>query len=335
MNSVLHYFINSNVPQSVSYYESNFVPLTHTIRMSGYPHIVLGEVLSEVYRQAQKENTPIQLIHHCLDNSIQGVILPERSAGVYGFDVYDEKEQNILSILGSDALASVRENLETARRLFSEARLIHDEQEKIYVKNMDFEAANRLTEDRIDMLFRKNKSNRTGSEIHRFFGAATVNGNVNYIPEVTQEIPKRYLIKGRPGTGKSTFLKKIALAAKQAGYDVEIYHCSLDPKSLDLVAVRECGFCLFDSTAPHDYFPSRPDDEIIDIYQSCVTPGTDEKYQEELQKLQTDYKNRLSAAAAYLKEIKKASDAFDASLPEPDETSLRRVINTVLQTLFY
>ncbi len=334
MNSILHYFINSNVPRAVSYYESNYVPLDRTIRISGYPHAVLGEVLSAVYNRAQKENTSIQLIHHCLDNSIQGVILPECSAGVYGFDVYDEKEPNILAVSGYEALASVRENLETARKLFSEARLIHDEQEKIYIGNMDFEAANRLTEEMVQMLFAGKRPEKDGSEVHRFFGAATVTGNVNYIPEVTQDIPKRYLVKGRPGTGKSTFLKKIAQAAKQAGCHVEIYHCSLDPKSLDLVAVRELGFCLFDSTPPHEYFPSRPGDEIIDIYQTCVTPGTDEKYQMQLQELQTDYKNRISAASVYLKEIKKASDAFDASLPETDEAALKRVINMVLHTLF-
>ena len=334
MNSILHYFINSNVPRAVSYYESNYVPLDRTIRISGYPHAVLGEVLSAVYNRAQKENTSIQLIHHCLDNSIQGVILPECSAGVYGFDVYDEKEPNILAVSGYETLASVRENLETARKLFSEARLIHDEQEKIYIGNMDFEAANRLTEEMVQMLFAGKRPEKDGSEVHRFFGAATVTGNVNYIPEVTQDIPKRYLVKGRPGTGKSTFLKKIAQAAKQAGCHVEIYHCSLDPKSLDLVAVRELGFCLFDSTPPHEYFPSRPGDEIIDIYQTCVTPGTDEKYQMQLQELQTDYKNRISAASVYLKEIKKASDAFDASLPETDEAALKRVINTVLHTLF-
>lgn len=333
MNSILHYFINSNVPRAVSFYESNFAPLAHTVRLSGYPHTVLGEVLSAVYDRAQKENASIQLIHHCLDNSIQGIILPERSAGAYGFDLYDEKEPNILAVSGSEAIASIRENIETARKLFAEARLIHDAQEKIYIANMDFEAANRLTEQTISMLLGR-KHSRSGTEVHRFFGAATVNGNINYIPEVTQDIPKRYLVKGRPGTGKSTFLRKIAEAAKTAGYNVEIYHCSLDPKSLDLVAVREGGFCLFDSTPPHEYFPSRPGDEIIDIYENCVTPGTDEKYSAELQEMKTDYKNRISAASSYLKEIKKASDAFDAMLPEPDETALKRVIGNVLSALF-
>ena len=43
-----------------------------------------------------------------------------------------------------------------------------------------------------------------------------------------------------------------------------------------MVIVRELGFAIFDSTAPHEYFPSREGDEIIDMYALIVTPGTDE-----------------------------------------------------------
>lgn len=334
MNSVLHYFISSDVPRAVSYYDSNFAPLRRTIRLSGYPHPVLEEVLSAVCRHAQEENTPLHCIHHCLDHSLCGVILPDHSAGVYGFDVYDEAEPNFLAVTRSEELSLLRANLETARKLFTEARSIHDEQEKIYIGSMDFAAADRLTEDTIRLLFGGMPRKKNGTEVHRFFGAATVNGNVNYIPEVTRDIPKRYLIKGRPGTGKSTFLKKIAQAAVDSGCHTEIYHCSLDPKSLDLVAVRELGFCVFDSTPPHEYFPSRSGDEIIDIYAACVTPGTDEKYRNELQALDLEYKNRISAAAAYLKEIKKAGEAFDASLPQPDPAALAVAASRITERLF-
>ena len=111
MNSVLHYFISSDVPRAVSYYDSNFAPLRRTIRLSGYPHPVLEEVLSAVCRHAQEENTPLHCIHHCLDHSLCGVILPDRSAGVYGFDVYDEAEPNFLAVTRSEELSLLRANL--------------------------------------------------------------------------------------------------------------------------------------------------------------------------------------------------------------------------------
>ena len=135
---------------------------------------------------------------------------------------------------------------------------------------MDFEAMDELAEETAEKLFGGQKTDRAGSCADRFFGAATVNGSYDYIPNITQEIPKRYFLKGRPGTGKSTFLKMLARAAQDRGYRTEAYHCAFDPNSLDMIAVRELGLCVFDSTAPHEYFPDRDSDEIIDIYKAAV-----------------------------------------------------------------
>ncbi len=334
MNSTIHLFAISNVPRHVSYYESNFAQLERCVRLSGYPHAVLEKIISAVYSRAQEENTPAEIVHHCLDNTMQGIILPERSCGVFGFDAYDPDELNYLSNAKAGAIASIKENLNRARKIFTNARVLHDEQEKIYIAHMDFDAADRLTKETIHMLFDGKSLNSPGTEVHRFFGAATVDGNVNYIPEVTEGIPKRYLIKGRPGTGKSTFLKKIAQTAVSRGFRTEIYHCSLDPDSLDLVAVRELGFCLFDSTAPHEYFPERPEDEIIDIYKTCVTPGTDEKYQAELNGSQKAYKEMIASGVAFLKKAKEDSDRYDAGLPAIDEAALKQATQEILQKLF-
>ena len=108
----------------------------------------------------------------------------------------------------------------------------------------------------IDLLLGGKQSGQARQEIHRFFGAATADGNLDYVPEVTASIPKRYFIKGRPGTGKSTFLKE----ARPGGLNGAIPWNGITaprPKSLDLVAVRELGFCLLDSTAPTNIsFPS-------------------------------------------------------------------------------
>lgn len=333
MNSTIHLFAISNVPRHVSYYDSNFAPLKRCVRLSGYPHAVLDKIIAAAHRRAQEENTPDEIVHNCLDNTMQGIILPERSCGVFGFDVYDPEELNYMSVT-KDGAASIEEILGKAREIFTKARVIHDGQEKIYIAHMDFDAADRLTKETIHMLFDGKSLASPGTEVHRFFGAATVNGNVNYIPEVTRDIPKRYFIKGRPGTGKSTFLKKIAQAAVSRGFRTEIYHCSLDPDSLDLVAVRELGFCLFDSTAPHEYFPERPEDEIIDIYKTCVTPGTDEKYQAELGQSQQAYKELIATGVAYLKRVKEESARFDAALPEIDDAVLKQVTRDILQKLF-
>lgn len=334
MNSVIHFLVNSSGPQPVSYFDSNFRPLERVVRINGYPHGVLQELLAAVCRRAEQEGTSFQVIHHCLDNSMQGVILPERSAGIYGFDAYDPDEPSLLAALGSEPLKSVQENISAARETFRQARAFHDRQETIYLKHMDFDKANLITEQTIARLLGEKSAEGPGAETHRFFGAATADGNLDYIPEVTADLPRRYFVKGRPGTGKSTFLKKIAAAARERGFAVETYHCSLDPKSLDLIAVRELGFCLMDSTAPHEYFPSRDGDEIIDLYRECVVPGTDEAYAQELGELQKSYKSLVAKAIDFLKQAKASGDRFEASLPQLEQGAVDAARATAMAKLF-
>ena len=64
------------------------------------------------------------------------------------------------------------------------------------------------------------------------------------------EILRRYLIKGGPGTGKSTFMRRVADEAEKRGMRVERYRCSSDPSSLDGVIING-RVAVVDSTAPH------------------------------------------------------------------------------------
>ena len=57
--SVLHYLVQSNVPRSVSYYDSNFGSLSDTVRLSGYSHKELEQLFSNVCREAQSRSTPV------------------------------------------------------------------------------------------------------------------------------------------------------------------------------------------------------------------------------------------------------------------------------------
>lgn len=57
------------------------------------------------------------------------------------------------------------------------------------------------------------------------------------------------LLKGGPGTGKSTLMKKIAAAFPDE--PVSVYHCASDPHSLDAVVLEQRGVYIADATAPH------------------------------------------------------------------------------------
>ncbi|HZG74750.1 MAG TPA: hypothetical protein VEZ72_02720, partial [Paenibacillus sp.] len=232
----------------------------------------------------------------------------------------------------ADLNSKIKEAYGRAYAGFAEALRIHDEWENIYIENMDFAEANRLTEEVIGSLYGDRTVPKESRVDRRYLGAATPRGAVDFVPNLTDGLPRRILIKGRPGSGKSTMLKKIAAAAVDRGFDVEIYHCGFDPNSLDMVIVRELGFAIFDSTAPHEYFPERDSDEVLDMYTRCIKPGTDEAYEGELNEIRQRYAakmkesiGQLATAKSYHDELERIyGQAMDFAVVDRMRDSIRR-----------
>lgn len=69
--------------------------------------------------------------------------------------------------------------------------------------------------------------------------------------------PERYfcILKGGPGCGKSTFLRRVGDAGRDAGLSVVWLHCAGDPASLDGVYFPQKHAGFFDGTAPHTVEP--------------------------------------------------------------------------------
>ncbi len=59
------------------------------------------------------------------------------------------------------------------------------------------------------------------------------------------------IIKGGPGTGKSSFMKYIAASAEKRGFSAVLCPCSSDPDSLDGVIIPEKKLIALDGTPPH------------------------------------------------------------------------------------
>src|SRR5699024_11816101 len=109
-----------------------------------------------------------------------------------------------------------------------------------------------------------------------------------------------YYVKGRAGTGKSVFMKKILNACKSYGYDIEMYRCSFDPSSVDMIIVRDLDFCVVDSTPPHEFFPDSGQGVVIDFYELTVTQCTDEKYQKVIAYWKEQYQSEMKKYMKYL-----------------------------------
>ncbi len=86
-----------------------------------------------------------------------------------------------------------------------------------------------------------------------FLGANSKRGFFSCYDSFTDPASGTFLwvIKGGPGNGKSTFMKRIGAAAEAAGEAVEYIHCSGDPDSLDAVSLPGLRVAYVDGTAPH------------------------------------------------------------------------------------
>ena len=93
-----------------------------------------------------------------------------------------------------------------------------------------------------------------------FLGANSFEGFVSFFDKcyLSEKGWKAYIIKGGPGTGKSSFMKKVVKTAEGKGYNAELCPCSSDPDSLDAVIFPEIKTVIMDGTSPHTVDPFYP-----------------------------------------------------------------------------
>ncbi|GGM39643.1 hypothetical protein GCM10011351_27250 [Paraliobacillus quinghaiensis] len=329
---VIHYFADGNTAKGFyDLFESNLQGLERIYTLKGGPGNGKSNIIKKLAEVWGNKGYNIELIHCSSDNdALDGLIIQDLKCAVIDGTpphVLEPKapgaiEQYVnLGIAWDISLLSAKreiildyqkqkeEAFEAAYNSFQNGLRIHDDLEAIYINNMDFEKANEVTNELMDKIFIGKQSESDNAITRdRFFGASTPEGVVDYISNITEGVPKRFFIKGRAGTGKSTLLKKIAATATERSFDVELYHCGFDPESIDMVIIRELGVCVFDSTDPHEYFPNKHGDEIIDLYEKTVAPGTDEAYETEINDLTKRYKQRMKEGISYLQEAKSVHD---------------------------
>lgn len=101
-----------------------------------------------------------------------------------------------------------------------------------------------------------------------FPGANTAKGFYSYYDNIIGiDAKKLFIMKGGPGVGKSSFMKKIAYEMITKGYDVEFHQCSSDNHSLDGVVIPDLKIAIIDGTSPHIVDPKHPGaiDEIVNF----------------------------------------------------------------------
>lgn len=141
----------------------------------------------------------------------------------------------------------------------------------------------------------------------KYFAAAnSYRGFVSLFDEVfkSTKYDRLYVLKGGPGTGKSSFMKKVSSRLTEKFCDVDEIYCSSDPNSLDGIIACKNGkkIAIIDGTAPHERDAKIPGaiDEIIDLAIGFDTRWLRSK-REEILSIGEEKKKAYESGYAYLK----------------------------------
>ncbi|SET08659.1 hypothetical protein SAMN05216389_105113 [Oceanobacillus limi] len=317
-NKLISYYVAGNTAEGfVNFLPSNVSNFNHVILLNHPSQTLKTHVLKSVISKYEDKSQLEILLSPLGSEFLDGVIIRDKSIAI----VVDTLSTNDLAgaiemdlnLFSAEEIpenekyvqtkAKFENETEKAYQNFETGLRIHDDLEEIYINEMNVSRANELAEEFIEELLQGiPKIDREAKVYTRLFGTNTKNGVVNVVPDLLKNQSRNVFIKGRAGTGKSTFMKKIKDACAKHGFDVELYHCSFDPNSVDMVLVRDLNFCIFDSTDPHEFFPERDGDETLDLYEELVTPGTDETYASEIDHLNNSYKSYMKKGIVHLKE---------------------------------
>lgn len=90
-----------------------------------------------------------------------------------------------------------------------------------------------------------------------FAAMNTHRGFLSYFPTLFAPY-RKYIVKGGPGCGKSTLMKKVAQAAENRKLEAIRFYCSSDSDSLDAVVIPSLKLAMLDGTPPHAQEPFCP-----------------------------------------------------------------------------
>ena len=148
-----------------------------------------------------------------------------------------------------------------------------------------------------------------------FLGANTPKGYFSRFDQLLSAAPKGrcFLLKGGPGTGKSSVLKKTAAVLKEKFPGTELIFCSADADSLDAVITPEGDFAVMDATLPHSVEPKYPGVyetvvSLCDCWNEAVLKENGEKAAalfEENRKKHEEARRYIAAAASLFEEAAK------------------------------
>lgn len=144
---------------------------------------------------------------------------------------------------------------------------------------------------------------------HLFATAITPEGPVSYLHTIVGHLKKRYIISGDDGTGKTTLIRRLTEAAMMRGFNVEVFHCALDPERAEHLVIPALDLALVNAVEPHYYKPHNGDVEIDTM--TCIKPIENELICDERDTAREMYRRSFEEAVEFINRAKETHDEME------------------------
>lgn len=331
--------------------------VTRLFILKGGPGVGKSTFMRNIGEKMLKKGYDIEY-HHCASdsNSLDGIVINDLKVAILDGTtphIVDPKFPGVVDeivnlgefwnekklLLYKEEIIEISTRMsrffKTAYSSLKEAKVIQDEWESYITEGMDFVSMRKITHGvnkevfgKIEPDFESNKKAR-----HLFASGITPQGSVNFLASILSDIEKIYLLKGEPGSGKSTFMNKMAEKAQYMGFFVEIYHCPLDPQKIDFVVIPKLGIAFINDNELIKMDGSNYQVAEID-FNKLLDSNIMEEYEQEILDCKKRFWSAYYRAIEYIKKAKLAHDELEGFyVPNMDFSAINKKQKEVLEKI--
>src|SRR5690625_2368566 len=336
MSQNIEYFVRGYTGSGeVNYIESNIEAIKDVYILKTANEKTAELFLKELIKLIDDETIVEVIKHPDYKQALDGIILRERSMAILTtpFIKYVSSHTHLIDLTKYTMLPVrfIEQNrkliIDQAMNYISTSLEIYEKIREINKVSMNFEIADEIMNDFIKKEVKAFPAlDKEATVYERMFGTNIPERIVECVDNLITPIKYRVYLKGAPGCGKSYFLKQIMNVVVDKGYDVEVYRCSFHSSSIDMIIIREMNYCIFDSSSPHEYDPSKDTDYIVDFLNVLNTNENTENV-DKIKELSEEYTEKLNLGITHLSKL----EEFEGSIKNSKIEFTRQEVETVLK----
>ncbi|MBZ9625366.1 PRK06851 family protein [Clostridium sp. FP2] len=321
------------------------------ICIKGGPGTGKSSLMKKVGKYFNEKGYDIEY-HHCSsdNNSLDGLVIKELNVAILDGtsphvvdpvnpgavdeilnmgDCWDEEGFKKYRHKIIDINKKVGKTFKRAYKFFGAAKLVYDDWYTYNNEALNINKLNLLKENLKESLFTTPASNM-GYDRHLFATAFTPNGIITYIENLCSDYKKIYVLKGGPGTGKSSILEFLSSEALRRGHYVEIFHTPLIPEKIEHILIPDLNVAILTSNEINNLdLPGT----VIDM-RDCLNLSTLEKNKAEMEYDAAQFFTLLNKGLATIKEAKALHDELETSfIPNMDFSKVDEVLTKVIKKI--